>query len=638
MSANSTSIAMEAPVEMQIQEIAFDGQETYAPSLSMSENLTKLAQKIDFAKCGPEEVNKEITEINRNEDEAEQSTAPPIWPWDSVRNKLRNALTEVSVLADLLTIAKGKKYVVLDPVPHDPPELKPMVMVYARKKSFAGAASVLLSGAERLKNSLAEAQKNRTTTADFHIELLRLRQNFRLKKVNNTIIGDLSYFRSSGSKHIHSGTFEVTKSEEEPDKLLSPPCSPNPNSANKLTSALRVTVPGELQGIASIKVYFQKDQDSLYSSNLNTPDTAFSIPEIDWQRKLEVAQNVLFCKEMFNQLAKEAVQLQSPIPHVVVGNQIIASIFPGVQLVICLSHMEMSTDGKASLPPPIPRHDQVLEHTLHQLLRELHEKKNYPLPHPASAPLGPSRKRSCAGPYAMDREEFVEMTESQTMLEQVIQQAQHTQLRDRTLCILDKLATQYKDPLISVHWLWLNSPTYACIKVTIFAQGYDEIYRNLVIIHVYDTYLKCISRDGKVVHLSYESMELKNYILCQICRHQIMAVQYLAKSMGWQCVANSFNLGSGTLIETFGNASSCILVSPVGDRLISIHCDQNSRVQVSVAQTPRKDFFPGQLVKERKWENLGNSFKEVQWEKMIGKNFLSKMELLMTSLTSSWMQ
>jgi len=49
-------------------------------------------------------------------------------------------------------------------------------------------------------------------------------------------------------------------------------------------------------------------------------------PDVHWKPKLEAAQNVVFCKELFNQLAKDAVQLQSPIPHMVVGNQIIASV------------------------------------------------------------------------------------------------------------------------------------------------------------------------------------------------------------------------------------------------------------------------------------------------------------------------
>jgi mediator of RNA polymerase II transcription subunit 17 len=69
--------------------------------------------------------------------------------------------------------------------------------------------------------------------------------------------------------------------------------------------------------------------------------------------------------------------------------------------------------------------------------------------------------------------------------------------------------------------------------------------------------------------------------------------------------------------------------------MIAVRCEPQTGIQVSIAHSPRKDFFPGQLVKERKWENLGGSFKEVRWDKMEGKNFLNKMELLMASLTSS---
>lgn len=70
-------------------------------------------------------------------------------------------------------------------------------------------------------------------------------------------------------------------------------------------------------------------------------------------------------------------------------------------------------------------------------------------------------------------------------------------------------------------------------------------------------------------------------------------------------------------------------------RMIAVRCEPQAGAQVAIAHSPRKDFFSGQLVKERKWENLGGAFKEVRWDKMEGKNFLNKMELLMASLTSS---
>lgn len=66
--------------------------------LSMSENLTKMVQRIDFSKVenneplsGVESVNNKIDVNSDNEmDSKELATfQPSLWPWDSVRNKLK---------------------------------------------------------------------------------------------------------------------------------------------------------------------------------------------------------------------------------------------------------------------------------------------------------------------------------------------------------------------------------------------------------------------------------------------------------------------------------------------------------------------------------------------------------------------
>ena len=67
-------------------------------------------------------------------------------------------------------------------------------------KALSSAASILTSGAERLRKSQEAAAKR--TTPNFHYELLKLRSKWRLKKVGNTILGDLS-FKSGGSKHMN---------------------------------------------------------------------------------------------------------------------------------------------------------------------------------------------------------------------------------------------------------------------------------------------------------------------------------------------------------------------------------------------------------------------------------------------------
>lgn len=235
---------------------------------------------------------------------------------------------------------------------------------------------------------------------------------------------------------------------------------------------------------------------------------------------------------------------------------------------------------------------------------------------------------------AADRYELLEMTKSETLLEQIIKQAQHFFMRARTEYVLDTMAKEVKDPLITSHWNTLNSPTRSCVKINISTHGYDAVFRTPLVISVGEKSLKCICRGGKVMHMSYEPQELRDLIMCHINQHQILAVQALAKTMGWQLLANSAHLGIGT-VESLGNASSCMLVSPNGDRVIAVRCEPLSGVQVSVAHSPRTDFFPSRLVTERKWEHLGGQFRDIRLEKMEGRNFLHKMELLMASLTSN---
>ena len=434
--------------------------------------------------------------------------------------------------------------------------------------------------------------------------------------------------------------FEVTKAEDEEKSSSSPPSSPGGSSSSavacpKTNSALRVNVPSELQGVAFIKVITKKDQEDLCTATVNLMGPGSNMQaQTVWQKTLEFAQNVLFCKELFNQLAREAVQLQAPIPHVVVGNEIRATLLPQIQLIISLCH---STSSDANNSGPINDHDHVLEHSLHQLLRDVHHKNSHhPFPHPASGPLGPSKKRMVAGPLAFDRQELLEMTKSQTLLEQIIAQAQHIFLRKRTQYVLDTLARDVKDPQITSHWNAMNSPTMSCVKINITSHGYDANLRTSLVIHVKERSLKCICRDGRIMHMSYEPQELRDLILCQISQHQISCLQNLARCMAWQILSNCSHLGIGS-VEPLGNASSCVLASPNSDRLIAVQvrCDLQIDVKIYIAQSPRKDFFPGPLVQSRHWEHLGGHFKEVRFDKMEGRNFLNKMEYLMASLTSS---
>ncbi len=50
-------VSIESQCERQVQEVSLDGLEMYVPPLSMSQNLAKLAQRIDFDQTSDSELD-----------------------------------------------------------------------------------------------------------------------------------------------------------------------------------------------------------------------------------------------------------------------------------------------------------------------------------------------------------------------------------------------------------------------------------------------------------------------------------------------------------------------------------------------------------------------------------------------------
>jgi len=626
-------VRVEPPGPNSVVEVTYDGQEVTQPPLTMGESLAKLARKVDFTKTGEEQ-----SENKEEEGDTDiQSFQQPVWPWESVRNALRSALTELCVASDVLSIStkecgKDKRYMVLDgPVQTEPVEQKPFVQLLAKKKALEVPSKILLAGAEHLKGLQAETRGHAggQRQEDFHIELLKLRQNWRLKKVGNSILGDLSY-RTAGSQFKQSGVFEVSKADTEEATGV---------KGERGVSALKVVVPSELEGIAYIQVTIQRDNEQLVSATLGQLSSPAAKPvELHWQQQLEAAQNVLFCKELFSQLAREAVGLQAPIPHMVVGSQITASLFPDIQLIISLCHSTPhSSTGKGPTSSSTPKsgndHSHVLEHSLHQLLRKVHRSNINPDgPGLSSGPVGIPRKRRLAGPEAADKHSLLEMVKQETLLEQIVRQAQHVVLRLRTIFVLDTLAREFKDPLLTSHWSTLSSPTCSSVKVSVVSAGYDTIIKTQLVIHVGEKMLRVICKDGRVLNFSYEPQELRDFILCQISQHQVTGVQALARVMGWQVLASSCFLGSGA-IEPFGSAAGCLLANSKGDKFVAVRHSPQANASVYVSQAPSSDFFATPVIQASKWENLPEGFKQLKLDKMDGKNLVNKIELLMAALS-----
>lgn len=271
------------------------------------------------------------------------------------------------------------------------------------------------------------------------------------------------------------------------------------------------------------------DVDLIAEGEKSSAPVLSSNADLHWHQKLENAQNVLFNKELFEQLAREATQMQLPIPTTVIGNQIIASLFPDIQLSIVLCHTTNSSKAKqksANAPPPAKQdtpHKPVLEHSLHQLLREMHHNTLYhPMPHPTTATLGISHKRYLAGPEAYDKQAIADLSKNETILEQIIAQTQHDLLRLRTMYMIDTLAAEIRDPIIVAHWLCLNSATKSSVKINIVSYGYETLCRTPLVVHISSKTLKAILRDGRVINMSYESQELRYLLLNQVLKYTVI--------------------------------------------------------------------------------------------------------------------
>ncbi|XP_064414005.1 mediator of RNA polymerase II transcription subunit 17 [Latimeria chalumnae] len=633
-------ISIESACEKQVQEVGLDGTETLMQPLSMSQNLARLAQRIDFSQgSGSEEEGDGREQEWGKQDEDEEALVkfqPSLWPWDAVRNNIRGALTEMCVLYDVLSVVKEKKYMTLDPVSQESSASKQVLQLFSKKRSLAGAAQILMKGAERLSKSVAENQENKRQR-DFNSELLRLRQHWKLRKVGDKILGDLSY-RSAGSLFPHQGTFEVIKNTDiDLDKKVPEDYCP-----------LDVLIPSDLEGSAYIKVSIQKqapDIGDLGTVNLfrrpvsKTKQGSIGFSGgLQWQTKLEAAQNVLLCKEIFAQLSREAVQIKSQIPHIVVKNQIISQPFPGLQLAISLCHS--SNDKKSQKASPDKQrpddHLYVLEHNLHQLIREFHKQtlSSSVMPHPATAPFGHKRIR-LAGPQAYDKVEISSLQQSDGLLEKIIKQAKHIFLRNRTARTIDSLASRIEDPQIQAHWSNINDVYESSVKVLITSQGYEQICKSIQLqLNIGVEQIRVVHRDGRVITLSHQEQELQDFLLSQMSQHQVHCVQQLAKVMGWHVLSFSNHVGLGP-VESIGNASAITVASPNGEYAISVRNgpESGSRIMVQFPRSQCKDLPKSDVMQDGKWSHLRGPYKEVQWSKMEGRNFVYKMELLMAALT-----
>ena len=706
-------IRIEPTDEYKIQEISYDGQEKSIPPPSMSEHLSQLIQRIDFSQPISEleeefekaEKRGQNTGDDDDEDDSQnavnireaQIPVGPIWPFDSMRQKLRVALTEICVLHDVMCIARVKEYMTFDKVNPMQTDQRPIVAMMAKKRALDMASQVLMEGVTSLKSSsatdsrplndwmqagdvmmagqLTSSPLQATTSGrqgepNFFDELREMRRDWLLKRQGNHIIGELSYYRPINYRFQPNSRFEVIKTTS--------------GTRGPCNQALAVKIPSDLEGHAHIQVSIIKSTDlSLVDLTTSANGRLYEpAKEGTWQAKLNSAQNVLFCKELFSHLANQAVSHQFVIPTTVTGNQIILALFPDIMLYITLVHRTPNTkcnrEPSEGMKKLNKEHRTVFEHSLHQMFREyyanlLRKMQGRDIPREA-------------GPCAIDKQTLLEISRQEFALEKIVQQAQHLIMRQQTMEVIDSFAAKIRDPLIISHWFCLNSPTTSIVRVDIVSHNNEILGRSHMLIYIGTRQLRVITRDCKNLLLGYEADELRHLLVWQSCLHQFIASDKLSKLLGWYTLILNYNVNV-TRQERSSTAFSLVICSSNCSHMISIKSGpqfglvvevarfKESAVKpLGVAQTPSSmpngfgslassnmknmtDMIARSpsteasennvesIIKSRlnggvdsetklsKLQDLLDNFREVDWELMQGKDFLTKLELLMAALT-----
>ncbi|XP_067942006.1 mediator of RNA polymerase II transcription subunit 17-like isoform X2 [Watersipora subatra] len=583
--------------------------------MHLSDNLAKLAQLIDF---GEEKAEKDSKESTSSEAAAADSKAPKAWPWDWLRNSLMAALTEMNVLSDCLAIAKEKRFMVLDQIASDTkPETKSGYQLMSRKQALHNASAIFNLGAQRLEGIQQDPTKKSQPSSDFYNELWQLRQNWRIKKVGQHILGDLSY-KSTGSTFWHKGTFEVFKKT-----------SPQPGE-----SAIDVRIPPELEGSSYIQVSIHMTTPNDNVSKLNA---MLTIPQklptcVDnttrWQTKLETAQNIIFCKELFSQLSREAFKLNSTISHMVVNNQIIVHLFPGFKMHLMYVHSD--TEDKA-VSTVAPVSDPALQLALHELLREQHYLNLHKdPPHPVTGSVGPTKRRRIAGPSAASREELMSMErpEQESILEKIVEMARHVVLRLMMVETVEHMALTVSDPLLHLHTDGLSNALCSSLRVTITSPNYDSI-KSWFILKICGGKVTAIGKSAIEISLSHETQKLEDYIMWQVSQYHIQAVYKLSQMMGCNVLSHSFSSVSSHT-EVFGAGPSILVSSSDGSKAVAVRANTISGVEVLVSENGAPSNIAPDLITDKQWALLRQSFKQVDLARMAGRNFTHKIELLLS--------
>ncbi|PAA59974.1 hypothetical protein BOX15_Mlig003453g1 [Macrostomum lignano] len=598
MNPAGVQISAECLPEYTVERINPDGSEVHEKPPTASEAFCQLVSKIKFQQWDEDleefvsEVEPTIGSADEQLDDSNLSTgggqqqAASLGPanaesasyWQNIRLSIAAALDETTALMDLLIALRQRpQALTLEPMQRDVEkyEQRIQLVVQGKKKCVQAAAEVLEKG--RGSNQMLQQE----VIGNF--ELQQIAQCWKLRRVANTISGDLS-LRSAGSRYPDSGGFELRTAKD---------------------SSFEVLLPGHLYGQACVQVTLRTSS----GESLFPQPAATELPRVS----LCNSQRLLLAQELYNTICCECVQagiragpdaVELPLAPGLCAN---VSLYKVVGPEIQQQQQEQSA-GMSSKPLSQQQQQQqqaqrlprpnYLSNVLECLLLKRHQQaRPEPGPFPSCAPAGLSERRCEAGPFSRP------VPEPETgLLDRLAAICRHSALYREVANLLE--AWPLAEPRLVWHWQ-TGSSTSAHVAVEFVRRSYD-LLRSRALISIGDRKAVLLTTCGQRVAARLGDVKrlLQPCLLREADRHLLLCVHSASTSLGWHLLANS------------SDPAASLLRSPDGQCSLLVQLDSNRKFAVSVNRGGNGD----------KW-------RRVQLDRLAGANALEKLDHVLAALT-----
>lgn len=620
-SQKNVKVSVERLLEREVDQIGRNGEETYIKPFSLSEELSYFASKIDFHGTH-ENVPKEdesqknnpigVGEKKQAEQPEGESNKETKWPWESVHSKLRIALSEVCVMLDVLECLHRKKYLVLDPIHQNTEPNKQTVKMLGCRKCLAQVGALIKKGAKSLtslsrKNNLNDVLITDDEKVDeYYMQLMHLRQYWRVKKTGLQITGDVTY-RSVGSHFWHPGLLEV-KAAHKSDSILD-------------QRKLIVNISPDLMQLSRLTVEIidsYKEAPWIASTDLIPWKRSNTF---DWENNLQLAQLHLFNLEIFSILSNDAFQ-GSYNNIEVLDSRICCRILEGVDVYVSHHVGEFNTN-ETSLNRDISGNDLTL--LLSNLLLQHHSKNIIPCSlYPATSIHQHKPMRSSSFHNVLNRS-FVP---KECMLNSFLEKAKHKIWVQRLSSFLDYKAKTVRNSILIPHWNSIKYKLMSAVTVLIVTRSYVVTIKSSISVTIVDGHFKLALANGEKLTIPCDIGMLQELFDLELQNHMIRIANSLCSEHGWSVIQTSpkYSAVSGSNKTSVVNGS--IFYSQIHQKSIKLFVYSVDSVEIRISEHMENPL----TFLDEKFKLLDIKYTVLLYTNFPGRTFTEKIESLFLCL------